>query len=189
MGKFVEKRVKLVEITLVVALAFGFTWIIPEKPAMASGSSAEIVLEQTSLRVLFARNEHLRLPNASTTKIVTAITVIEHTENLDRVVTVPKVAVGTEGSSIYLTEGEKLTVRDLLCGLMLRSGNDAAVALAVVTAGNVWNFSVLMNNLAAKLGLKDSHFVNPHGLHDDNHYTSAYDLAVITAYGIRMSRA
>lgn len=185
MGKFVEKRVKLVEITLVVALAFGFTWIIPEKPAMASGSSAEIVLEQTSLRVLFARNEHLRLPNASTTKIVTAITVIEHTENLDRVVAVPKVAVGTEGSSIYLTEGEKLTVRDLLCGLMLRSGNDAAVALAVVTAGNVWNFSVLMNNLAAKLGLKDSHFVNPHGLHDDNHYTSAYDLAVITAYAMK----
>lgn len=187
MGSLVKKCTKLAEIIVFAVIVSGaLLFVFPAAlTANSETSSAQIVLEQNSLRVLSAKNEHARLPNASTTKIVTAITVIEHTADLDKIVAVPKIAVGTEGSSIYLKEGEKLTVRELLYGLMLRSGNDAAVALAVTTAGNVWNFSVLMNNVAAKLGLKDSHFVNPHGLHDENHYTSAYDLAVITAYAMK----
>ena len=116
---------------------------------------------------------------ASTTKIVTALTVIKHC-NLDDTVEIPRQAVGVEGSSIYLREGEHLTVRELLYGLMLRSGNDAAVALALHTSGSVEAFAALMNEVAEEAGCVNSNFVNPHGLHDDKHYTTAYDLALIS---------
>ena len=142
------------------------------------------VLEMDSLRVLYHSNEHERLGMASTTKIVTAITVIENCQNLDEIVTVNDRAVGVEGSSIYLKKGEKISVRDLLYGLMLRSGNDSAEALAYHVAGSIPAFADLMNKLAVKLELKNSHFTNPHGLDDKNHYTSAYDLAKITAYAL-----
>ena len=118
---------------------------------------------------------------ASTTKILTAITVIENCENLDQIISVPKEAVGIEGSSIYLARGEKISVRDLLYGLMLRSGNDAAMALAIHTAGSVNGFCRLMNDTAKKIGALNSNFVNPHGLHHPEHYTTAYDLAIISA--------
>jgi len=116
---------------------------------------------------------------ASTTKIVTALTVIRNTD-LDEVVEIPKAACGIEGSSIYLREGEHLTVRELLYGLMLRSGNDCAVALALHTSGSVEAFAELMNTTAVELGCENSNFVNPHGLHDDRHYTTALDLAAVT---------
>ena len=131
-----------------------------------------------------AKNENERLPMASTTKVVTAIAVIENND-LTKTVTVPKAAVGVEGSSMYLKEGEKYTVKDLLCGLMLRSGNDCAVALALDTSGGIEEFAELMNGIASKLKLTNSHFVNPHGLPENNHYTSAYDLAIITAYALK----
>lgn len=151
--------------------------------AFASGGSSEIVMEASSLRVLKGSDIDLRLPMASTTKIVTAIVVIENCE-LDKKVKIPKAAVGIEGSSIYLREGEELTVKELLYGLMLRSGNDAAVALAVHCAGSIEKFAEMMNLKAKSLGLKNSNFTNPHGLNDPNHYTSAYDLAVFAAYGM-----
>jgi len=96
-------------------------------------------------------------------------------------VPLPKEAEGVEGSSIYLRKGDEITVRDLLYGLMLRSGNDAATALAIEAAGSVEKFALIMNETAVSLGAYNSNFVNPHGLHDDNHYTTAYDLALITA--------
>lgn len=86
-----------------------------------------------------------------------------------------------EGSSIYLKEGDEITVEDLLYGLMLRSGNDAAVTLAIEVAGSVEAFADIMNERAKEIGARNSHFVNPHGLHDDNHYTTAYDLALVCA--------
>jgi hypothetical protein len=92
-----------------------------------------------------------------------------------------------EGSSIYLRQGEKLTIRQLLYGLMLRSGNDCAVALAVKIGGNVERFAEMMNELARKIGVEKTNFVNPHGLHDDNHYTTAFDLARISAYAMKNS--
>lgn len=144
-----------------------------------TSAQSAIVMERTSKRVLFSKNCDECLPIASTTKIVTALTAINHT-NLDDVVEIPSEACGIEGSSIYLRAGEHLTVRELLYGLMLRSGNDAAVAIALHTAGSIERFAEMMNETASKLGLTDCHFANPHGLHDDNHYCSANDLAVIT---------
>lgn len=145
-----------------------------------SVGSGKVLMEQSSRRVLYGENEHARCYPASTTKVLTAYVVFKNLP-LDHVVTVPRQAVGIEGSSIYLEEGEQATVEDLLFGLMLRSGNDAATALAIETAGSVEAFAALMNETAASLGAKESHFVNPHGLHDDEHYTTAYDLALITA--------
>ena len=146
--------------------------------AVATAAAADIVMEQSGY-VLSAGNAHTRMGMASTTKIMTALLAIERLDP-ETVVTVPKEAVGIEGSSIYLTEGEQITVSDLLYGLMLESGNDAATALAIAAGGTVEDFVRLMNERAAELGLEDTHFSNPHGLSADDHYTTAYDLARLT---------
>lgn len=137
--------------------------------------------------VIYSKNMHQTMPMASTTKIFTAITVIENVENLDELITIPKQAVGIEGTSLYLEEGEELTVRELLYGLMLRSANDAAVALAIHTSGSVKEFCELMEQTAKKCGALNSSFKNPHGLDEDGHYTTAYDLAVVSAYALKNS--
>lgn len=154
------------------------------KPAAASYSAGEIVVEVSSGRVLYENNAALTLPMASTTKILTAIILIEDAE-LDDIVTIPQGAVGVEGSSVYLTSGEKLTVRDLLYGLMLRSGNDCAVALALYHSGSIEAFAACMNERAAAYGAVNSHFINPHGLPAADHYTTAQDLARITAHALQ----
>lgn len=150
----------------------------------AFSSSSEIVMDVNSGRVLYQNNANAKKFMASTTKILTAIVIIENCD-LDEIVTVTKETVGVEGSSIYLEVGEKLTVKDLLYGLMLRSGNDCAETLAVHCSGSIKAFAELMNEFANKLCVKNSNFTNPHGLHDDNHYTTAYDLAVISAYAMK----
>ncbi len=155
-----------------------------KKTAYASGGSSTLVMEVTSKRVLSCSNERMELPMASTTKIMTALLAVERCD-LQQKVTIPKQAVGVEGSSIYLKQGEVLTVKDLLYGLMLRSGNDSAVALAIHMSGSVSAFADLMNARVAEMGLKNTHFVNPHGLHDKNHYTSAYDLAYISSIAMQ----
>ena len=152
--------------------------------ANAFSSSAEIVMELNSKRVVHAVNQNEKKYMASTTKILTAITIIENC-NLDDVITVKKQTTGVEGSSIYLQEGEKLSVKDLLYGLMLRSGNDCALTLAVHCSGTSEKFASLMNETARKIGANNSNFVNPHGLHDDNHFTTAYDLALISCYAMK----
>lgn len=143
------------------------------------------VIERDSGRILAASNADEKLPMASTTKIVTAITVIEKEDELDRVISVPASAVGIEGSSIYLQAGERLSLRQLLYGLMLRSGNDCAVALALSVSGSIEAFADEMNRTALKAGATNSNFVNPHGLHDKKHYTTARDLAIISAYAMK----
>ena len=147
-------------------------------------NSSVVLMESSSNRLLFSHDAYTRRKMASTTKILTAIVVIDHC-NLEDVVTVPNAGSGVEGSSIYLRVGEKLTVRQLLYGLMLRSGNDCAVTLALHAAKTIEGFAQLMNNTVEKLGLKDSHFMNPHGLDHENHYTTAYDLAVISSYAMK----
>ncbi|MBQ3115631.1 MAG: D-alanyl-D-alanine carboxypeptidase [Clostridia bacterium] len=147
-------------------------------------NQAEIVMDVGTNRVLFENNSHKKMYMASTTKIVSAIVVIEHC-NMSDIVTVSKQTIGVEGSSIYLEEGEKLTVKELLYGLMLRSGNDCAETLAVYCSGSIDKFCTLMNETAKKIGANNSNFVNPHGLHDDNHYTTAYDLALISSYAMK----
>ena len=144
-----------------------------------------IVIEETTNRILYENNAYSKLPMASTTKIMTAITVIDNCNNLDEIVTIPKKACDIEGSSIYLQAGEKLSVKELLYGLMLRSGNDCAVALALHTGKSIEGFSKMMNEKAQNLNAFDSHFVNPHGLHNNEHYTTAYDLALISSYAMK----
>lgn len=150
----------------------------------STGAQSAIVINQGTCRVFYEKNADVRLPIASTTKILTAITVIENTEDLNKTVTVPDAAVGVEGSSIYLAHGEQLRVIDLLYGLMLQSGNDCAAALAIITSGSIPEFARLMNETAKKAGAVNSNFVNPHGLHDDKHKCSARDLAFISSYAM-----
>lgn len=142
------------------------------------------VLEQSSKRVLYQKDMNTTRANASTTKIVTAITAIQNCDNLDEIITVHNKSIGIEGTSIYLRKDEKISVRDLLYGLMLRSGNDSAVALAYHIGGTEENFVNMMNELCLSVGAKNTHFANPHGLDEENHYTTAYDLALVTAYAL-----
>lgn len=154
------------------------------KKVQASTNTSEIILEFESGRILYEKNINEKMFMASTTKILTAITVIENC-NIDDIVTVSDKTIGVEGSSIYLEAGEKLSIKDLLYGLMLRSGNDCAETLAVYCSGSIQNFAELMNATAKRIGAFNSNFVNPHGLHDDNHYTTAYDLALISRYAMK----
>ena len=145
---------------------------------------SEIVMEINTNRVVHAFNEKSKKFMASTTKILTAITIIENCD-LDEIIEIKKETTGVEGSSIYLEVGEKLSIKDLLYGLMLRSGNDCAETLAVHCSKTIKNFATLMNETAKKIGALNSNFVNPHGLHDENHYTTAYDLALISCYAMK----
>ena len=147
-------------------------------------AKAAIGIEASSGEIFYSKNIHTRLPMASTTKIMTAIIAIEEGE-LSDTVTVNKDAVGIEGSSIYLYEGERLTLEELLYALMLESANDAAMAIAIHVAGDIESFVMLMNDKAAELGLENTHFDNPHGLDSNGHYTTAYDLGIIAAYGMK----
>ena len=141
------------------------------------------VLDAVSGRVLYERNPDERSLIASTTKIMTALIVCEQCNVLDRM-RIPEEAVGIEGSSMYLQEGEVLTLQELLYGLMLQSGNDAAVALAIYCGGTVEGFAELMNDKARNLGLRDTHFENPNGLDSPGHYSTARDLAKLAAYAM-----
>lgn len=172
-------------ILLILSLISVFPKVsIVNAKANFSNSSSEIVMELNSNRVLHESNAREKKYMASTTKILTALCVIENCV-LDEKVTVSKKTIGVEGSSIYLEEGEILTVKELLYGLMLRSGNDCAETLACYCSGSIDDFAVLMNQTAKKIGAVNSNFVNPHGLHDDNHYTTAYDLALISCYAMK----
>jgi len=141
------------------------------------------VYDRCSGRIILGKDENKKSAMASTTKIMTAIVVIENS-NLDDVVEVSVKAACTGGSRLGLRQGDKISVRDLLYGLMLKSGNDAAVALAEHVAGSVENFANLMNNKVRELDLKNTHFVTPHGLDNQNHYTTACELAKITDYSL-----
>ena len=154
-------------------------------PCKVQAISAEkaIVMDAVTGRVLFAQKAEERSLIASTTKIMTALIVCEQCNVLDRM-RIPKEAVGIEGSSMYLKEGEVLTIQELLYGLMLSSGNDAAVALAIYCGGTVEGFAELMNDKARILGLRNTHFENPHGLDSPEHYSTARDLAVLASYAM-----
>ena len=153
-------------------------------PVSALSAEKAIVLDAATGRTLYEKNADERSLIASTTKIMTALVVCQRCNVLDRV-KIPAEAVGIEGSSMYLREGEVLTVQELLYGLMLRSGNDAAAALAIWCGGTVEGFAELMNDKARELGLKDTHFVNPHGLDAPGHHSTARDLAVLAAYAMK----
>lgn len=151
--------------------------------AEVSAKSA-VVIDACSGTVIYEKNARQRLTMASTTKIMTALCALEE-GNPDEVITVDDRAIGIEGSSMYLTKGEKLTLRELIYGLMLSSGNDAAIAIACAVSGGVDEFAVLMNKKAEEIGAVDTQFKNPNGLDEEGHYTTAFDLALITAYALK----
>ncbi len=152
--------------------------------ARADKEDSEIVIERDSGRILFEKNAREKRGIASLTKIITAIVAIENAD-LDRQITVPAECCGIEGSSVYLKPGERLTLSDLLYAMMLRSGNDAALAVAVSVGGSVENFVAMMNDFARRIGAHDTHFANPHGLNAEGHYSTAYDTALCLAYAMK----
>ena len=153
-------------------------------PAQAMSAQKAILMDAATGRVLYEKDATSRSLIASTTKIMTALIICEQCNVLDRM-RIPKEAVGIEGSSMYLKEGEVLTLQELLYGLMLQSGNDAAVALAIYCGGTVEGFAELMNDKARLLGLTGTHFENPNGLDSPEHYSTAKDLAVLAAYAMK----
>lgn len=148
-----------------------------------TNSRRYIVYDRISKSMIIGKNEDIKSAMASTTKIMTTIVILEKAD-LNEKVTVSAKAGGTGGSRLGLKRGDKASVRDLLYGLMLRSGNDAAVALAEHVGGSVKEFAELMNEKAIELGLTNTHFVTPHGLDDANHYTTALELAKLTDYAM-----
>ncbi len=151
---------------------------VSETSLSVSAQSA-VLIEAQSGAVIYAKNADMRLPMASTTKIMTAL-VATHLAPLDTEIPIDGRSVGVEGSSIYLTEGETLSLEELLYALLLESANDAAVAIAIGLSGSVEAFCKEMNREATKLGLTDTHFINPHGLDHEEHYTTAYELGLIS---------
>ncbi len=168
---------------------FAFAAFSKSEPSVSARSA--VLYEPTRNNFLYAHNENERLPMASTTKIMTALTALRACDSpdteitLDTEITIDKRAVGIEGSSAYFRGGEVYTLFDLLHILMLRSANDAAMQIAYTVSGEVSAFAALMNEVAADLGLTDTHFENPSGLDSENHYTTARELAVIAAEAMK----
>lgn len=165
-----------------------------EKNAVPSGNNLNkptinsrryVIFDRSSKKAIYGKDENKQTAMASTTKIMTSLIVIEKCNNLNEVVTISSKAANTGGSTLGIDTGDKITVNDLLYGLMLRSGNDTAVALAEYIGGSIEGFATLMNNKAKEIGLKDTNFVTPHGLDNPNHYTTAYELAFLTDYALK----
>ncbi|WP_110113016.1 D-alanyl-D-alanine carboxypeptidase family protein [Bacillus sp. CGMCC 1.16541] len=179
-----KRNSKWIAYIIIVSICFH---IFPYQPTANGNVSAHnaVLIEQQSGRVLYDKGAHEKQRIASITKIMTAILAIE-SGKIDEVVKVGPNAVGVEGSSLYLVEGEKIKLKDLVYGLMLRSGNDSAVAIAEAVGGSVDGFVYLMNQKAEEIGMTNSHFANPHGLDDhEDHFSTAYDMAILTRYAMQ----
>ena len=163
----------------IVILLLSFMAPLQSANAKVSVSAhSAILMDEDSGRVIYEVNAHEKNRIASITKIMTAILAIESGQ-MDETVKVSSTAFGTEGSSLYLKEGERIKLEDLVYGLMLRSGNDAAVAISEKVGGSLDGFVWMMNQKAEEIGMKNTHFSNPHGLDNTkNHYSTAYDMAI-----------
>ena len=182
-GKLIRGEIMRKYLAKAVAVLLAAAALLPCRVQALSAQKA-ILVDGTTGRALQEKDADAQSLIASTTKIMTALIVCEQCNVLDRVA-VPKEAVGIEGSSMYLQEGEVLTIQELLYGLMLSSGNDAATALAIYCGGTVEGFAGLMNDKARELGLNNTHFVNPHGLDAPGHYATARDLATLAVYAMK----
>ncbi len=151
--------------------------------AVSVSAKSAVLISGDTFEVIYEKNAHTRLSMASTTKIMTGLLICEN-KNLDDKVTVTADMLRVEGSSMGLRDGDVLTYRDLLYGLMLLSGNDAANVAAISIGKSLEKFADMMNEKARKLGLEDTNFVTPSGLDSENHYTTAYDLACLTRYAL-----
>lgn len=181
------KLKKLCSIALVFGFIFLFSGFEFEKPDnIKINAVSAVVIDQGTGRILYSRSSDRRLPMASTTKIMTALVAIEKGNLKDRI-TVSQRAASVSGSKAGLKAGEVVTLEELLYGLMLRSGNDAAIAVAEHIGGSSDKFIDMMNDRAIEEGLMDTHFVTPHGLDSGEHYTTAEDLAKLSAAAMRNS--
>ena len=179
----IKKSVGAVLALLFIVPSVGKVSATPSGAPRVSAESA-VLIEAATGDVIYEKDAKKRLPMASTTKIMTALVALSASD-LDEPFPVSEEAVGVEGSSVYLEAGETVTLRDLLFALMLESANDAAAAIAIRVGGSIDGFAAMMNEKAEELDLPDTHFTNPHGLDDPEHYTTAYDLAALTRAALR----
>ncbi|RDI41286.1 D-alanyl-D-alanine carboxypeptidase [Falsibacillus pallidus] len=178
-----RNKVFYIYIAMTIAV-MGFMPSLAKASGFSVSARGAVLIDQDTGRILYEKNANQKMRIASITKIMTAILAIESGE-MNQDVKVSKKAVYTEGSSLYLKEGEKVKLEDLVYGLMLRSGNDAAVAIAEHVGGSLDGFVYLMNKKAEEIGMKNTHFANPHGLDDhENHYSTAYDMAILMKYAM-----
>lgn len=174
---------KLIQLLIVFFVLFNSTTLVLAKDRLFVSANNAVLMEVATKEVLFEKKAHEKRSIASITKIMTAILAIELGQ-IEDMVTVSKEATLVEGSSIYLLENEKISLEDLLYGLMLRSGNDASIAISEHIAGSVEAFVYLMNEKARWIGMTNTYFENPHGLESDNHYSTAYDMALLLNYAM-----
>ena len=167
------------KITAAAAVLAVLLMLCPPAQAVGTHAASAVLMDAESGRVLYEHDAHRPRLIASTTKLMTALVAVEQADDLDEAVTVREEWLGSEGSSIYLAAGEQITLRGLLYGLLLQSGNDAAMTIACHIAGGEAEFAALMNEKAAQLGMEDSSFANPSGLDADGHQSSAYDMALL----------
>lgn len=180
---FMKKTIYICIIFLFFPIFLSTISLVHAEESLHVSADQAVLIEQQSGRVLYEKNSHEPSPVASITKVMTALIAIEYGDVKDQVST-SKRATMVEGSSIYLQIDEQLTLEDLLYGLMLRSGNDAAVAIAEHIAGSVEGFTYLMNEKARYIGMTNTHFMNPHGLDDEDHYSTAYDIALLMRHAM-----
>ncbi len=174
------KRLLVYFLVLTLLLPF----VLPcSAEALSVSAKSALLMDASTGQVLYQKDAFVRLPMASTTKIMTAIVALENA-NLEKEIEISPKATGIEGSSIYLYPNEKITMESLLYALLLESANDAATAIAIAVSGSIEAFAQKMNQKAEEIGLNNTHFENPHGLDGKEHYTTAYDLAKLTAYAL-----
>ena len=178
------KKLLFIFFILFCIFSFDIKYIFAsEENSLNINARSCVVLDRTSKKILYGKNEYNKVKMASTTKIMTATIILENCD-LNKTVSVSKKAANTGGSRLGLKTNDKITIRDLLYGLLLVSGNDAAVCLAESCSGSISDFAILMNKKAIELGLTNTHFETPHGLDSDNHYTTAYELALLSDYAL-----
>jgi D-alanyl-D-alanine carboxypeptidase (penicillin-binding protein 5/6) len=180
-------RFRIILIFGIIGMTFRLAWpleVVAEAPSISTNAEAAALIDVSSGRILYSHNGDKSLRIASLTKIMTAIVAIEAGSLSDKVKVSGK-AFGVEGSSIYLRLGEEMSLEHMLYGLMLRSGNDAATAIAEHVGGSLDGFVMMMNEKAEQLGMSHSHFENPHGLDAKGHYSSANDMAMLAAYALQ----
>lgn len=182
---FIKKLIFILSIIFFIICNYSFTFS-NENNSLNLNSRSCIILDRNSKKILFGKNEYNKVKMASTTKIMTATIIIENCD-LNQKTTISKKAASTGGSRLGLKTNDEISIKDLLYGLLLVSGNDAAVALAEYCSGSISDFANLMNKKAKELGLNNTHFETPHGLDSDNHYTTAYELALLTDYALKNS--
>ena len=169
---------------LSAVLVFAFPVSVGAEDTVETSAGAFVLYCAENGEIILSKNENQRMKPASTTKLMTVLLTLEQAAKNDRVVTFTDEMIA-EGSSMYLQVGEKVRLSDLAAGMMMASGNDAANAAAISISGSAEKFSGLMNARAAQIGMKNTHFVTPSGLDDDEHYTTAYDMALLMAAGLQ----